>query len=403
MAKNLGYLKKKVMQRGKRNLKKKTFSAMLKKAGARKTTTLARMRSKMNFGNRRKVKSVDLGPTLAVKASPKVNKATEGYICPPHYQSIGTKKRVNKLVKFMYPSHRLVYRASGVTQYVDNEQAVTLFRTNESIDLNDAFTSIQALVYDQQNSTGNQLVETSDTSNVGPGSQRIGGYMNKMYLESHYTKLRLTSNVEIGQKVEVLPILVKKNTPQRSLATVNDSSVIDPLVYWRQLVSQQAISTVTGNSPTNAQALTVNRLGLRPYDKEFRSDFERWFKCLTPARFVLQAGQQTTFGMMQHVYKELKMADMFDCIGIEGITMYYMVFTESTLVGNGNVVGTQVNTGSSNCMYMLEQYRTLRLTSFNRGHTLTVSNSLSVIARNDQTFIDNTSGGSEIGNDLAET
>lgn len=375
---------------------------MLKKAGARKASTLARMRSKMNFGNRRKVKSVDLGPTLAVKASPKVNKATEGYICPPHYQSIGTKKRINKLVKFMYPSHRLVYRASGVTSYVDNEQAVTLFKTNESIDLNDAFTSIQSLVYDSGGTAGNVNMEVSGTVSADPANSRIGGYLNKMYLESHYTKLRLTSNVEIGQKVEVLPILVKKNTPQRSLATANDATVLDPLKYWQQLILQQQVSTVSGNSPTNAQALTTNRLGLRPYDKEYRADFERWFKCLTPARFVLQAGQQTTYGMMQHVYKELKMADMFDCIGIEGITMYYMVFTESTLVGNGNVVGTQVNTGSSNCMYMLEQYRTVRLTSFNRGHTLTVSNSLSVIARNDQTFIDNTNGASEVGADIAE-
>lgn len=97
------------------------------------------------------------------------------------------------------------------------------------------------------------------------------------------------------------------------------------------------------------------------------------------------------------------MADLFDCIGVEGITMYYMIFTESTLVGNANVVGTQVNSGASGCMYMLEQTRTVRMTSFNKSHTLTVTNTLATIARNDQGFIDPTNGEQEIGPSLNET
>lgn len=389
----------------KRNAKKRVLRRMASVVGQKRKAVVQRTRAKMNLAKRKRVQSVDLGPTLPVRASTSVRTATEGYICPPHYQSIGKKRIINKMVKFMYPSHRLVYRKSGVTSYVDNEQAVTLFKTNECADLNDALTSLTALVYDVQGQglPGNVNAENSGTTAADPANVRIGGYLNKMYLESHYTKLRLTSNIEIGQKVEVLPILAKKNVPRNQAnASTYDSTVVDPLKYWQQLMTQQVISGVTGASPTQASVNTVNRLGSRPYDKEYRSDFERWFKCLTPARFVLQAGQQTTFGMMQHVYKELKMADIFDCVGIEGITMYYMVFTEATLVGNGNAVGIQVNTGATSCLYMLEQTRTIRLTSFSRGHTLTVQNDLTQIARNDQTFVDNSNGEVEIGTAMAE-
>ena len=357
-----------------------------------------RKRSSVKSG----VTRVDLGPTITQRASTKTNTATEGYLCPPHYQQIGKKKYVNKMVKFMYPSHRLVYRAAGVTSYVDNEQAVTMFRTNECIDLNDAFTSMQTFLYDQGGTSGNPIVEPSTTVSADPANSRIGGYLNKMYLESHYVKLRLSSNVEIGQKVEVVPIVVKQNLSLRQFNTVYDASNVDPLAYWKQLIPQQQISVVSGNGPTNAATVTVNRLGERPYSAPYKADFERFFKCLTPAKFVLQAGQQTTFGLMQHVYKELKMADLFDYSAIEGITMFYMVFTESTLVGNANQLGVQVNTGSSNCMYMLEQTRTVRLTSFNRSHTLSLNSNPVQIARNDQVFIDAKSGNAETGIDIAE-
>lgn len=351
-----------------------------------------------------KGRSVQLGPSLAIKGSTTVHKATDGYIVAPHYQSIGSRRKVNKIVQMMYPSHRLVYRTSGITSYVDNEQAVTLIKTNETIDLNDALTAIKGLVYDVQGPSlpGNANLETSGTTEADPANVRIGGYINKMYLETHYTKLTLTSNVELGQKIEVLPILVRNNTPSKSLDSTNDSTVRDPLMYWKQLVLQQQVSTIANVNPTQAQAATINRLGARPYDKEYKRDFERWFKCLTPARFVLQSGQQTTYGMMQNIYKELQMSELFDCIGVEGITMYYMVFTESTLVGNGNSVGIQVNTGSTNCMYMLEQTRTVRMTSFMKGHTLTCTNTLSQIARNDQVFIEPQGGEVEIGTAIAE-
>lgn len=280
------YAAKKVKKMVKRNLKRKGLDAL--NPGKRFQAKLQRVRSRMDLAKRRKVKSIDLGPKLPVHGSMKVNMATEGYIVPPHYQSIGSKRRINKMVSFMYPSHKLVYRNAGLTAYVDNEQAVTLVRTNETIDLNDALTAIQSLVYDVQGPSlpGNVNLEVSGTTAADP-TARIGGYLNKMYLETHYTKLTLTSNVELGQKVEVLPILVRNNTPVYSQNTANDATVKDPLIYWKQLIAQQAVPTISGNNPVTAQAVSVNRLGLRPYDREYKKDFERWFKCLTPAKFVL--------------------------------------------------------------------------------------------------------------------
>jgi len=164
--KNLSYLKKKVGRMVKRNAKKRVLQRMSSAVGQKRKAIVQRTRDKMNLSKRKRVKSVDLGPTLPVRASTAVRTATEGYICPPHYQSIGKKRIINKMVKFMYPSHRLVYRKSGVTSYVDNEQAVTLFKTNECADLNDALTSLTALVYDVQGQglPGNVNAENSGTT-----------------------------------------------------------------------------------------------------------------------------------------------------------------------------------------------------------------------------------------------
>lgn len=400
------YAAKKVKKLVKRNLKRKALDAL--NPGKRFSAKLQSMRSRMNLSKRRKVKSVDLGPRIRTRVSDtKSHMATTGFYVKGNSTVVGKKKSISPVVKMMYPSHRFMYVDNGITELTNSGiQSVTNLTLLDTDYLDDFFSKIRDLLNENSTTTaGNPLVTGTDINGEAtPGTTLISGNMNKMYFETGFARLRLANNTDIGCKVEVLPILARQSVSANVPGTTNVSQTITPFTFWQQLIlNQNLASNLASPIQPVGFAIDVNVPGLRPYSKQFKKDFEKFYKCLKPMKFMMSAGQNTECTILNNVYRELRPYEIMDYENVEGVTMYLMIFVEGVVVGNKTAGAVNATTSSSSVMYTLEQTNTGRVTQFNRGYTIQMSRLNRGLSRFDQVFSDPISGAIDNdGIDVAE-
>jgi len=328
-----------------------------------------------------------------------------GTIVPGHSLSIGKPRPVSKLVSFNFPLNALQYSFTKVTPIMNSGlQSVDIFGCNECSYLKDIFNNFSNMNYDATGSSnGNANNENMNNGGtIAPDTTRIPGLLNKVYLEKVKLMFRICNNMEIGCRLEIIPIVCRRDIlGYNQSSPTNAAPSRNPIALWKQLMLQQVGGTATGASP-QIPAMTVNSLGLRPYDRRFKSDMEKFYKMLTPAKFFLQGGQNTTYNFTQYLHKALEGQEIQDYVGAEGISLFFMFISEGTLVGSTSAGIDKISTGSASVDVIMDQTNFVRACNFARGHTFSYSRADVGIARADQQFIDPASGDMEVGNDYIE-
>lgn len=400
--------RKNISQRKTNARKKPTFRPKQKKLRGRIGVKVRGVNQRRVNLRKRRTSNVSLGPTIRARVGdPRSHLATTGFHVKGNSITVGQKKTIPSIVKMMYPSHRFMYAESGITEITGSGiQSVTQLTMLDTDYLDDFFAKIRDLLNENSTTTaGNPVVTATDINGEAtPAATLITGYMNKMYFETNFTRLRLANNTDLGCKVEVLPVLARQSVSANVPGTTNVSSTISPLTFWQQLILNQnpATNLASPIQPVGFQ-LDGNTPGLRPYDKRFKKDFEKFYKCLKPMKFLLSAGQNTECKFMNNVYRELRPYEMMDYENVEGVTLYIIIFVEGVVVGNKAVGNANASSGTSSLMYTLEQTNTGRITQFNRGYTIQMSRLNRGISRFDQVFADPISGAVDTdGVDYAE-
>lgn len=360
--------------------KAKKSAPRFRKTGNVKMSQNMRYPSKYN-------KKVDLAPTVNYGVRDKrTHKATNGFFVTGNKCVIGKTKYVSPIIKGLYPRHRFRYVDTGVmTNVKSGTQLVNQLDITVNSRINDPLTKIKDLLNeDPTATTGYAYVEASATTGAS-----FQGYLNKMYLEDVYVKLRLASNQQASQRVEILPVLARQSCSAVVPGTTLVAQTIQPLTYWNKLIQQHWLAS-NAWPPTSIVGPGAGELGYRPYGKQFKKEFEKFYKCLTPMKFVLDGGQNTVVNVSQHVYKQISMNDLLDYQNMEGVSLYLLVFSESIIIGNLQPGAVQVSTASTSLMYGLEVDYYVRVTRSNRGMVVQpTSNAYNTgISSFDQGFID---------------
>lgn len=390
-----GYADKKSKKIYKRNLKKRVFATLKKNRDVAKAS--ARYRTLKNRRIPATQTSVDLGPRIPTRVKDsRMHMATTGFYVKGNSTVIGRKKKINPIVRMMYPSHRFMYADSGITDITNSGiQSVTQLTLLDTDYLDDFFSKIRDLLNENSSTTaGNPVVTATDINGEAtPAATLIAGNMNKMYFETGFARLRLANNTDVGCKVEVLPVLARQSVSANVPGTTNVSQTITPLTFWQQLILQQNLATnlATPIQPVGFQ-LDGNTPGLRPYDPRFKKDFEKFYKCLKPMKFMMSAGQNTECKFLNNVYRELRPFEIMDYENVEGVTMYIIIFVEGVVVGNKTAGAPNASISTTSLMYTLEQTNTGRVTQFNRGYTVQLGRLNRGLSRFDQVFVDPITG-----------
>lgn len=392
---------------------------MAKMSTAKRLSSLAKKRSKTDFvKKRRSVRSVDLGPKIVAKvASTNVHFQNDGFVVKGNSMTLGRSKKISPIVSKIYPSHRFMYFDSGVTNVTGSGvQDVTLISPLMTNRINDSLTKIKDLMNENAfmtlaNTTGNGTATTSTNTgnplvvNYDTSAQWAAGHLNKMYLESAFFRLRLSNNVDVMTKVEVLPILCKQQVSTYIAGSgVVQATANDPKAFWTSLViAQQTQTNLSQPQEPSAFQIDLGTVGLRPYDKKYKRDFEKFYKCLTPMKFTLNPGQQTSCIIKHNIFREMKAFELNDYINCEGVTLYFMIFTEGMLVGS-TTTGSVTTLSTCSTMWALETHVNARVTQFSRGYTVQLGRFNRGLDRFSQNFVDAISGDVDNdGVDFAET
>lgn len=340
----------------KRNTKKSVMGKMKGAVARRKKLTALRKRS-----------SVDLGPRIGFRVrNPRRVNRPDGFWVPGNSQQIGRKKKISKIVSMLHPRHRFRYvTAAFKTETASGSQLVQTLDLFDISKINDALQKSKDLLNQEPGTVaGNPVVESAATSGT-----ILSGYNNKMYLEEVHYKLRIANNQQCGMRVEVLPLLCVQNTADVQPGTTTGTLTKKPEDYWVKLI-QRSHPASNAQAPIYGAQRDIKEPGMRPYNRMYKKDFEKFWKCLKPMKFDLSCGQNTVLDIHHNVFRELSMMDMLDYVHLEGVSLQFMIFAESILVGNGTQVGSQVTLASSSLMFTTETDAYVRVTQFSRGFYL---------------------------------
>jgi len=347
------------------------------------------------------------------KTSRKVAIATEGYYVNGHHLTIGKPKPINKMVKFANPINALMYSGSTKTQSTNSGmQQVQYLEINKTAQIKDIFKNFSNMNYDNngdnataQSGAGNannENMNTIGTSN--PEAQRILGLLNKVYLEKCKLLIRVVNDCELGCKMEILPMIARRDILTWNQGAQNgfNAATQNPYVLWKQLILQQQGYSAAG-ATSQIPFIDVSNPGLRPYDRRFKKDMERFYKMLTPAKFMLQPGQNTQYHFAHNIYQEISGMDIQDYQGTEGITLYFMFFVEGSLVGSTKVADDlKTSIGTSSIRILYEQTNYVRACSFARGHTFQYGRPDRGFTVAEQTFMDAIDGEPDVNPQVAD-
>lgn len=348
------------------------------------------------------------------KTTRKVAIATEGYYVNGHHLTIGTKKSVSALVKFNNPLNTFMYAGSTKTQSTNSGmQQVQILELNKNNSMKDIFRNFSNLNFDNNQDNANPTAGYGNDNNenmagtgvTNPEASRIIGALNKLYLEQSKILIRVVNDCELGCKMEILPMIARRDilTYNQQVANGLNSPTAGPLTYFKQLVLQQQGYSASGFIPAQVPFIDINNPGLRPYDRRFVKDFEKFYKILTPAKFMLQAGQNTQYHFTHNIYREISGIDVLDYQATEGIALYFMIFVEGSLVGStksSDSLKTSIGTSSIRIVY--EQTNYVRACAFNRGHTFQMGRLDRGFTTLEQTFMDPINGEKEVNPEVAD-